>query len=269
MATLNRLAVPSFDLAWADLNDGKECLVLIPGGGGSTKSGVRNQIQVAKYDGPRGFALLKSFMTDVEEKSNFCSAISSGIIEGRAIVCAVVDDSCLIFESQRADDGGVDLSKRTEFKADFNKEFASVNCCMVASKHVLTGGEDHICRLWNISWESVGEDEVWNVKQVREMKGHAAPVMAIARHPTRPWVVTASKDGTCKIFDASNGQGTESSRMMLNIKSMQSSSTFRRWMAWTALNGRVSQWSVEAVSSHRRAGSSSPYKAGKEDRVIS
>ena len=210
MSTLTRLAVPSFDLVWVNLNDGKEPLLLIPGGGGSTKSGVKNQIQVARYDGSRGFAMMESFMTDVEDKSNFCSAIATGILDGKAIVCAVVDDTCLIFHAARAEDGELRLTKMTEFKADFNKDYASVNCCLVASKHILTGGEDHACRLWSLSLEDEDEEpSSWNAKLIREMRGHSAPVMALARHPTRPWVLTASKDGSCKIFDASNGQGDD------------------------------------------------------------
>ena len=207
MSTLNRLAVPSFDLVWINVNDGKEPLVLIPGGGGSTKSGVKNQIQVAKYEGTQGFTMLRSFMTDVDDKSNLCSAIATGILDGRAIICAAVDDTCVIYHAVRAEDGELSLAKMTEFMADFNKDYASVNCCLVASKHVLTGGEDHTCRLWSLGLESEDDGSSWTAKLVREMKGHSAPVMAIARHPSRPWVLTASKDGSCKIFDASNGQG--------------------------------------------------------------
>ena len=270
MSTVTRLSVPSFDLVWVTLMDGKEPMVLIPGGGGSTKSGVKNQIQVAKYEGARGFTLMKSFMTDAADKSNLCSAIATGILEGKAIVCAVVDDTCLIFRATRAEDGELNLTKMTEFKADFNKEYASVNCCLVASKHILTGGEDHTCRLWSLSQESADESSSWNVKQIREMKGHSAPIMAIARHPTRPWILTASKDGSCKIFDASNGQGNcRSSDFKLKrlLHYVQSSSISRQWMGRMVRSGRQCQWSVAAVRFLPLANTSIPYKAEREARV--
>jgi WD40 repeat protein len=208
MTTFNRLTVPSFDLTWLELLDGEAPVVLIPGGGGSTKSGIFNQIQIAAFDGKVGFKLLKSHMTDEEGKSNFCSAVSSGSLGGKPIVCAVIDDTCQLLVARRVE-GEVILVKKTEFKADFNTEFASVNCCFIGSQHVITGGEDGVCRLWKINIQEGNEDEedIWSVTGVRDMRGHTAPIMSISRHPINPWIITASKDGSCKIFDVSNGQG--------------------------------------------------------------
>jgi hypothetical protein len=59
-------------------------VVLIPGGGGSTKSGVCNSIQIAKICNKR-FQMLPSLETDMDEKTNLCSCISSGLIKVRAL----------------------------------------------------------------------------------------------------------------------------------------------------------------------------------------
>lgn len=44
------LKVPAFDLTWLDFDNGDEAVALVPGGGGSTKSGVKNQIQIVSPD---------------------------------------------------------------------------------------------------------------------------------------------------------------------------------------------------------------------------
>ena len=44
-----RLEVPSFDLCWLSVDDVTgDSVVLVPGGGGSTKSGVGNLIQIGR-----------------------------------------------------------------------------------------------------------------------------------------------------------------------------------------------------------------------------
>jgi hypothetical protein len=142
MTTLNRLHVPSFDLTWLHIPPAedqlKSNLILVPGGGGSTKSGVLNQIQIGKYSHKLGFLLKKSVMTDTEEKSNFCSAIACGVLDGKAIVCAVMDSICIVFHAMYAEEE-VEFVKKTEFQADFDPTFASVNCCIVGAKHIITG----------------------------------------------------------------------------------------------------------------------------------
>lgn len=149
MATLNRLHVPSFDLTWLTINNAPpnnapndpmaSNLILVPGGGGSTKSGVLNQIQIGRVNSNQGFTLLNSFMTDTPEKSNFCSAVSTGVYEGKPLVCAVMDSVCVLFIAKQAQDGEVKFERKCEFQADFEPSFASVNCCMVGIKHIITG----------------------------------------------------------------------------------------------------------------------------------
>lgn len=212
-SVLNRLTVPSFDLTFLHLanDDSQLPVVLIPGGGGSTKSGVLNQIQIGKYSGSsRGFSLLKPMMTDAEGKSNFCSAIATGFLlsNKQPSICAVMDDICAVFlVSCKEED--YSFEKKVEFKADHHSSFAAVNACLICQgKHIITGGEDGVCRLWVISQGGEGENKgIWEASCVREMKGHTAPIMALALHPSRPWIASASKDGSCKIWDSLNGQG--------------------------------------------------------------
>jgi hypothetical protein len=77
---LSRIAVPSFDLAWLECEE--DVYVLIPGGGGSTKSGVKNQIQIAKVSkGGTAFEFIESFKTDTDDKTSLCSGIYCGTFQ--------------------------------------------------------------------------------------------------------------------------------------------------------------------------------------------
>ena len=78
MATFARLVVPSFDLTW--LQHEEAAYVLIPGGGGSTKSGVKNQIQIAREKGGQ-LIFEESFKTDTGDKSRLCSGIHCGVLQ--------------------------------------------------------------------------------------------------------------------------------------------------------------------------------------------
>ena len=71
--------MPSFDLCWLNLVD-SDPMILVPGGGGSTKSGVANSIQVARVN-KKNFEMLPSLETDIDGKSHLCSAVCTGIIK--------------------------------------------------------------------------------------------------------------------------------------------------------------------------------------------
>ena len=80
-----RLTVPAFDLAWYEYahKGNPHVFLLIPGGGGSTKSGVKNQIIIARceYPGGKDIEMLDSYFTDSDGLSGLCSGISAGAIQ--------------------------------------------------------------------------------------------------------------------------------------------------------------------------------------------
>ena len=186
----NRLDVPSFGLVWLNLDDDTgDSVVLIPGGGGSTKSGVKNQIQIGRYivgDSRGGFAFLKSFETDVNDKSILCSGVAVGTCMGSKVVCTFLDNHCAILTVNTVGNEII-LKRVVEFKADFSAD-GSVNCaCILPSGHLVTGGDDGICRLWAIGYiadkDSKIVEKVWRVRLLSEMKGHSAAIMDISHHP--------------------------------------------------------------------------------------
>jgi len=196
--------VPSFDLTWLNINDANgEAVVLIPGGGGSTKSGVRNQIQIGRLIGTKkgGFELLKSFETDVDDKSVLCSGITVGTVLGHKIICAFLDNQCAILNVST--DENIELKRVTEFKANFSED-GSVNCAAVLpSGHIVTGGDDGVCRLWAVT---INKSHIWQVKKLTELHGHTAPIMDISYHPKDALISTSSKDGFCKIWNVVSGK---------------------------------------------------------------
>ena len=79
MAKFHRLNVPSFDLTWLNLNENDQ-VALIAGGGGSFKSGVKNQIQIARIHDADKVTFLTSYITDEDTQRRLCCGLACGRI---------------------------------------------------------------------------------------------------------------------------------------------------------------------------------------------
>ena len=79
MAKFHRLNVPSFDLVWLSLTN-NDHVALIAGGGGSFKSGVKNQIQIARVHDADKVEVLESYITDEDTKRRLCCGLACGRI---------------------------------------------------------------------------------------------------------------------------------------------------------------------------------------------
>lgn len=205
---LNRLNCPCFDLVWVVLSkeDGnKHPVAIVCGGGGATKSGVKNQLQIMEYAGENGFELVQS----LETGDKLCCGLSTATIKNDVIVCVSVDGSCVVYTCNLDANGKVGFTKRAEFVADFRDNFGSVNCTAAFLDHknrtcVLTGGDEGVCRLWVMETpDATSAGTPWEAKLLRDFKGHKGPVMAVSIHPTKPWFCSGSRDGTFKVWDIS------------------------------------------------------------------
>lgn len=220
------LKVPAFDLAWLDLDsaDGKhhQPLALLPGGGGSTKSGVKNQIQlVSPDDAGLVYTCLEGFLTDTDDdrsggSSGLCSGISTGTLSnGVQVICTLIDDRFLLLgvEKSNSEPSTIALSsskmkekssyiftRLAEVKADFSTEMPTVNCCCVVSiatvecldticrkvthDYIVTGGQDGVVRLWKVSPENGddGDDLRYSVTKVADLGKHDGAVMSLSFH---------------------------------------------------------------------------------------
>jgi len=206
------LKVPTFDLDWLSIpidNNNDESVILLPGGGGSTKSGVKNQVQImrdlTKCD---KYTLEQSLETDNDISSSLCSGISTGEINSHSVICAILCKFCRLYEvTIDKDKKSFNFNQVGEFQADFADD-AAVNCSIIIpSGMIITGGDDGICRIWEVD----SSEKVWKITMDVELKGHTGPIMAMSLHSSLPILATASKDGSCKIWSL------ETEKILFNI----------------------------------------------------
>lgn len=81
MSKVFRINVPAFGLSWSSHpEDSASNILLLPGGGGSTRSGVKNQIIIASLSEDK-IDFKPIHLTDTEKRSSLCSGISLGFVE--------------------------------------------------------------------------------------------------------------------------------------------------------------------------------------------
>lgn len=204
MPIYTKLLAPSFDLDWLMVPPDTRGALLIPGGGGASKTGVKNVLQVAKPTDTGVFEFLDGYDTG----SKLCTSVSSGLVEKAdgniPVVCLGFDDGfCTLLEVIRAEDNSnVCFRELIAFQADFSEKFSSVNCSHIFSNgSILTGGEDGTCRLWRLSHNN----NSWTASKDSDICAQQGSVTSINVHPFKPLVCISSKDGTVNVFNLDSG----------------------------------------------------------------
>lgn len=95
MAKFHRLNVPSFDLTWLNLSEHDQ-VALIAGGGGSFKSGVKNQIQIARVHDADKITFLESYITDIDDTRRLCCGLTCGVIGVSGVLVQYNPSNCLL-----------------------------------------------------------------------------------------------------------------------------------------------------------------------------
>lgn len=198
MQEYTRLRVPAFDLTWIQLlPDTEPSHVVLAGGGGSAKSGVKNQLVVMQQDSVSGsFLNTQSLETDTPTKSVLCSGVASGFLNGEAVVSALLGEQCLLLSVGQSKDGPLTFTRKVEFVADRAKDDACVHCCAIKYDCVATGGEDGFCRIWKVDTDN---EMGWRSKTHHEIKGHGISISALAFHP-RNRFVSSSISISCQSY---------------------------------------------------------------------
>ena len=195
------LEVPSFDLSWLPL-DGNDAAVFVPGGAGAGHG--KNLIQITKnvVDIKRGVEFSNAYETEARGRNLVCTGVFAGSCSGEHVLCALLDNTCAILTAMKVGNE-VQLKKMAEFKADFSSGGTVTCACILPSGHIVTGGDDGICRLWAIN---VSKKSSWSVKPLVQMEGHTGQILAVSFHPNDALVGTVAKDGTCRIWNVVSGK---------------------------------------------------------------
>ena len=164
-------------------------LGLYCGGGGSSKTGVGNQLALVDLDDD--IKVLSKFDTGDELGSlaRRCGESSNDFVVcfgSKLRMFQVMDDA--ILEKQGS-----------EIVADFHEKEPCVNAMDVAydGLSLVTGGDDGVVRLWVLEEDDLRRD--------RDCPGHDAAVTSVAYADAAHLIVSASKDGSCRLWSATLG----------------------------------------------------------------
>lgn len=183
-------------------------MVVYIGGGGSSKTGISNRLEVAEVLETQALKIITTVDTgpelcvrarvlwDVVVIELFCrgAALSATTDGTRVVACfgrklRAYKGDCL---------AGQPLEATAEVIADFHEKEASLNCCGLdpGGKVAATGGEDGTLRLWS----------ALDVTQLlAECEAHSAAITALEFASAGHLVCTSSKDCTCRIWSAATG----------------------------------------------------------------
>ena len=177
------LEINPYDLSWlpssGDESGTIDAVVAIVGlnVAGSVKGG-RSQIVIGKnIDLQKGFQFSKGFEPDSRKA---CTKIVSCICPNEIFICALIENMCVLLTPSRSGNDII-LRKNVEFKADFSSGGIVTCACILPSGHIVTGGDDGICRLWVITFS---KKQSWTVKPLQQMEGHTAPIANVSFHPS-------------------------------------------------------------------------------------
>ncbi|KAJ8604824.1 hypothetical protein CTAYLR_001028 [Chrysophaeum taylorii] len=189
-AAYYQVNAPIFGLVHVLRPDGR-CVVAYIGGGGSSKTGVGNRVEIAET-GTEGLKALATYDTGQELGASL--AVSR---DGKLLVACfgpklrAFSTDCLRGEPPTLSVRGSDVA------ADFHPKEPSLNCCRVAPGDALvaTGGDDGKLRLWNAA----------TLTKAQECEAHGGPITDVDFASSGVLACSASKDGTCCVWSVATG----------------------------------------------------------------
>ncbi|CAM9543911.1 unnamed protein product, partial [Hapterophycus canaliculatus] len=220
---------PVFSVTWSESTgaDGDSTpAVLTAGGGGAGNTGVGNKISLIAVKG--GVSQPSHAIAhELETSPETCNCVASS--DNGQLMAAAFGKNVRIYASNPSG-----FHQLAEVRADFAEKESGVNYMAFVDRKggessgdrgnrganggvtlLATGGEDGILRVWELradtrgAWLSdVGEDDQppsLSVDLMRECKGHTKPVTCVRFHPSGSLILTASKDGTCRLWDCERG----------------------------------------------------------------
>ena len=217
-----------------------DAVMMLPSGGGSSSTGVKNQVQLLRVLNDQSIYTTQGFETDGQKKvgSGICSSGSTTtLLDGTRILCTLIDDRCLVTsvlvnpsyskpdksapsssskvksDKRPLPSSGLAFTHLADFRADFSMTDARVHSCCFAtvstpaytSDVLVTGGNDGCIRVWGVRkmQKEDGSGSTFGFPLLGELKGHSLSVLRVGAHPTHNWLVSASEDGSFALWDLS------------------------------------------------------------------
>eukprot|EP00903_Cladosiphon_okamuranus_P012539 g11742.t1 len=212
---------PVFSVAWSESTsaDGNATpAVLSAGGGGAGNTGVGNKISLIAVKG--GVSQPSHAIThEVETSPETCNCVAAS--DNGQLMAAAFGKTVRIYASNPSG-----FHPLAEVRADYADKESGVNSMAFVKRKaggsgetegsmlLATGGEDGVLRVWELRADvpTNGNDNgvggklpSISVDMVGECKGHTKPVTCVRFHPSAAVVLTASKDGTCRLWDWKRG----------------------------------------------------------------
>ncbi|CAM9542491.1 unnamed protein product [Laminaria digitata] len=215
---------PVFSVTWSESTDAKGVTtpaVLAAGGGGAGKTGVGNKISLISVKAVKGKPSY-TIANELETSPETCNCVAAS--GNGQLVAAAVGEHVRIYASNPS---GFHLLSNVQ--ADFAEEESSISSIAFADRTLegngngeasggmllATGGEDGMLRVWELRADRSksraggsagggrGGDRPPSLvaSLVAECGGHKKPITCVRFHPSSLVVLTASKDGTCRLWD--------------------------------------------------------------------
>mmetsp|Transcript_30214 Transcript_30214/g.90496 ORF Transcript_30214/g.90496 Transcript_30214/m.90496 type:complete len:394 (-) Transcript_30214:568-1749(-) len=195
-------ASPVFSIAYLGEVDENSHRVVCAGGGGSSRSGVKNTITAADVDE----SSLK-VLCILDTGKELCSYVCVG--RNKSMLVSIFNNGfclCKLRGLRPGLRGSKAISIASQmYVSDLKMTDPSINCCAVDGADgdlLAVGGDDGKLRMWAVL---EARDRFSCTLKKAFSPAHAAPITDCSFSESGHLVATASKDGSCRIWSISTG----------------------------------------------------------------
>ncbi len=183
----------------------KDTIVILVGGGGSTKSGIQNSIQIngceVDKDGTLGMKQLLNFDCGGDLISNVTISKDGQLFAGS------IGGECRLYKFCKGDE--VTIRKIFQWKSDFHTSYPCINVLnfnMSGTKLVI-GGDDNIVKVYGLE---LVDNKKFSVSSAIKLEGHKRAILDAKFSPIGNLLATSSRDGKCIIWKLNSSNSSRS-----------------------------------------------------------
>jgi WD40 repeat protein len=185
-------------------NLSKSSVVVLVGGGGSTKSGIQNSIQI------NGCEIDKDGTLGMKQLLNYdCGDLISNITiskDGQLIACSIGGE-CRLYKFRRGDE--VKINQIGQWKSDFHTSYPCINVLNFneSGTKLVTGGDDNVVKVYHLE---LVDNKKFAVSTAVKLEGHKRAVLDAKFSPVGNLLATSSRDGKCIIWKLNSNKTSNS-----------------------------------------------------------